>query len=107
MLRRRALILPMTRAQLGLVVELWPAAVRTAFTLREFARLLDRVDVSVMPTSSPAERLGAAIPLVAAERGGRRASPDDDDVINPFRPTNDVYAESFAQITSAVDVIVG
>jgi protein-tyrosine phosphatase len=106
MLKEADLILPMTRAQRGLVVELWPAAVRRAFTLREFARLLDRVDVSVLPTGSPAERLRAAIPLVAAERGKLRASPDDDDVIDPFRLSNDVYAQSFGQITSAVDVIV-
>jgi len=106
MLKEADLILSMTRAQRGLVVELWPAAVRRAFTLREFARLLDRVDVSVLPTGSPAERLRAAIPLVAAERGKPRASPDDDDVIDPFRLSNDVYAQSYGQITSAVDVIV-
>jgi protein-tyrosine phosphatase len=97
----------MTRAQRGLVVELWPAAVRRAFTLREFARLLDRVDASVLLTGSPAERLRAVIPLVAAERGQLRAPPDDDDdVIDPFRLSNDVYAESFAQITAAVNVII-
>jgi protein-tyrosine phosphatase len=106
MLKEADLILSMTRAQRGLVVELWPAAVRRTFTLREFARLLDRVDVSVLRASSPADRLRAAIPLVAAERGRVHASPDDDDVIDPFRLSNDVYAESFAQITAAVDVIV-
>jgi|SRR5215211_4410516 len=106
MLKDAELILSMTRAQRGLVVERWPAAVRRTFTLREFARLLDRVDLSVLPTSSPAERLRAAIPLVAAQRGRLRTSPDDDDVIDPFRRSNDVYAQSFAQITSAVDVII-
>jgi protein-tyrosine phosphatase len=40
MLKEADLILPMTRNQRGLVVELWPAAVRRTFTLREFARLL-------------------------------------------------------------------
>src|SRR5215217_9257195 len=50
MLKEADLILSMTRAQRGLVDELWPAAVRRTFTLREFARLLDRVDVSVLPT---------------------------------------------------------
>ena len=106
MLKEAELILSMTRAQRGLIVELWPAAVRRTFTLREFARLLDRVDLSVLPTSSPAEQLRAAIPLVAAQRGRLRTSPDDDDVIDPFRRSNDVYAQSFAQMTSAVDVII-
>jgi len=106
MLKEADLILSMTRAQRGLVVELWPAAVRRTFTLREFARLLDRVDVSVLRASSPADRLQAAIPLVAAERGRVHTSPDDDDVIDPFRLSNEVYAQSLAQITSAVDVII-
>jgi protein-tyrosine-phosphatase len=45
--------------------------------------------------------------LAAAERGRERASADEDDVIDPFRLSEEVYADSFAQITSAVDVIVG
>jgi len=106
MLKKADLILALNRAQRGLVVDLWPAAVRHTFTLREFARLLHRVDASVLPTSSPAVRFRAAIPLVAAERGRERASPDDDDVVDPFRLSKDVYTESFGQITAAVDVII-
>ena len=44
MLKEANLVLTMTRAQRGLVVELWPPAVRRTFTLREFARLLSLVD---------------------------------------------------------------
>jgi hypothetical protein len=33
-------------------------------------------------------------------------SPDEDDVVDPFRLSSAVYAESFAQIVSAVDAIV-
>jgi len=36
MLKEADPVLPLTRAQRGLVVELWPAAVRRTFTLREF-----------------------------------------------------------------------
>src|SRR5829696_596819 len=53
-LKEADLILAMTRAQRGLVVELWPPAVHRAFTLREFARLLDQADASVLPASCPA-----------------------------------------------------
>jgi protein-tyrosine phosphatase len=100
------LILAMTRAQRGLVVELWPAAVRRTFTLREFAHLLGWVDPSVLPTGTPADRLRAAIPLAVAERGREQRSPDDDDVTDPYRLSNTVYADSFTQIVSAVDSIV-
>ena len=106
MLKDANLILTMTRAQRGLVVELWPAAVRRAFTLREFARLLSDVDPAALPTGSPAERLRAAIPLAAAGRGRQRMSPNEDDVVDPFRLSNAVYAASFAQIVSAVHAIV-
>jgi protein-tyrosine phosphatase len=107
LLKDADLVLPLTRAQRSLVVELWPAAVRRTFTLREFARLASRVDPSALPAGTPAERLRAAIPLAAAERGRELTSPDQDDVIDPFRLSKDVYADSFAQITSAVDVIIG
>jgi protein-tyrosine phosphatase len=106
MLKEADLVLAMTRAQRGFVVELWPPAVRRAFTLREFARLLNRVDPAALPAGSPANLLRAAVPLAAAERGRERMSPDEDDVVDPFRLSSAVYAESFGQITSAVDGIV-
>jgi protein-tyrosine phosphatase len=106
MLKEANLILTMTLAQRGLVVELWPAAVRRTFTLREFARLLSWVDPSALPQGTPAERLRAAIPLAVAERGRERRSPDEDDVTDPFRLSNAVYVESFAQIRSAIDPVV-
>jgi protein-tyrosine phosphatase len=106
MIKEADLLLSMTRAQRGLVVELWPAAVRRAFTLREFARLLNWVDPATLPGGPPAERLRAAVPLATAARGRERVSPGEDDVVDPFRLSSGVYAESFAQITSAVDAIV-
>ena len=105
MIKEADLCLSMTRAQRGLVVELWPPAVRRAFTLREFARLLNWVDPAALPAGSPAERLRAAVPLAAA--GGReRMSSDEDDVVDPFRLSKAVYADSFGQISSAVDAVV-
>jgi protein-tyrosine phosphatase len=106
LLKDADLVLTLTRAQRSLVVELWPAAVRRAFTLREFARLLGWVDPLALPAGTPAERLRVSIPLAAAERGRERTSPDDDDVVDPFRLSDEVYAESFGQIVAAVDIIV-
>lgn len=106
MLKNADLILPMTRVQRGLVVELWPRAVRRTFTLREFARLLAHVDPSALAQGTPGDRLHFAIALAAAERGRWRTSPDDDDVVDPFRLPNEVYAQSFQQIRSAVEQIV-
>jgi len=106
LLKDANLVLPLTRAQRSLVVELWPAAVRRSFTLREFARLLSCVDPSTLPSGLLAERLRAAIPLAAAERGRARTSPDDDDVVDPFRLSDEVYAKSFEQMREAIETIV-
>jgi protein-tyrosine phosphatase len=103
MLKEADLVLAMTRAQRGLVVEVWPAAVRRTFTLREFARLLSRIDQSALPTGTPAGRLRAAVPLAASERGTERTLPDENDVLDPFRLNNAAYAESFEQIMCAAD----
>src|SRR4029453_8303241 len=59
MLKQADLILSMTRAQRSLVVELWPAAVRRTFTLREFARLLSWVDPAALPLGPSADPLEA------------------------------------------------
>jgi protein-tyrosine phosphatase len=99
------LVLALTRAQRSLAVELWPPSVRRTFTLREFARLLGELDASALPQGTPAERLRAAMPLAVARRGFRRTS-DDDDVVDPFRLGDEVYATSFMEITAAVRVLV-
>jgi protein-tyrosine phosphatase len=99
------LILALTRAQRGLVVDLWPPAVRRTFTLREFARLLEQLDPSLLPDGTPAERLRTAMPLALSRRGIRRTSPEEDDVVDPFRLSDEVYATSFEEINAAVKVI--
>jgi protein-tyrosine phosphatase len=106
MLKEADLVLAMTRAQRGFVVELCPAAVRRSFTLREFARLLGWVDPAALAAGTPADRLRAAIPLAAAQRGRERTSPDEDDVVDPFQLSDAVYADSFEQIATAVDALV-
>jgi protein-tyrosine phosphatase len=100
------LVLALTRAQRSHVVDLWPPAVRRAFTVRQFARLLEQVDASALPKGTPAERLRAAMPLAVAKRSLRRTSLEDDDVVDPFRLSDEVYGASFAEIMTAVNVIV-
>ncbi|HET9873721.1 MAG TPA: hypothetical protein VFP89_14140 [Propionibacteriaceae bacterium] len=104
-IRPAGLVLGMTRAHRGAAVELWPASVRHAFTLRQFARLISQVDPSELPSGSAAERLRAAIPLAAANRGRQKASAQDDDVPDPYRRGDRAYAEAFAEIRAAVDAI--
>jgi protein-tyrosine phosphatase len=99
------LVLALSRAHRSVVVELWPPAVHRTFTVREFAGLLEQVGPSAVPDGTPAERLRTAIPLAIAKRGLRRRSSSDDDVVDPFRLSDEVYAASFAEITAAVRAI--
>jgi protein-tyrosine-phosphatase len=47
------------------------------------------------------------MPLVVATRGLGRTSAADDDVIDPYRLSDGVYAASFADIAAAVDTVAG
>jgi protein-tyrosine phosphatase len=105
LLKEADLVLTLTRDQRSVAVDVWPPVVRRTFTLREFARLLGQVDLSVLPDGTPGKRLWTALPQVVATRGLGRTSAEDDDVIDPYRLSDEVYAASFAQITSAVEAI--
>ena len=98
------LVLGMTREHRGAAVELAPAAVRRAFTLLEFARLLELVEPDELPDGTVADRLRAAVPLTNARRR-RPTAPGLDDVIDPYRLSEQVYGESFTAIRGGVEAI--
>jgi protein-tyrosine phosphatase len=100
------LVLPATRAHRSLVVEMWPAAVRRTFTVREFARLLGQIDDTLLPAGRPDERLRAAIPLAAAQRGRTRVLPTEDDIVDPYGRDRDAYRAAFGSILPAVATVV-
>lgn len=105
--READLVLGLSREHRGSAVELVPAAVRRAFTLVEFARLLADVPAEELPPGRVADRLRAAVPLVGARRRRAIGPADADDVLDPYRRTQQDYAQSFAAISRAVDVIAG
>ena len=100
------LIVALTRKHRSAIVEMQPAAVRRAFTLLELARLAGTVDPAALPDGSPAERLAALVPLAAAERGRHHSHhAAEDDVIDPYRRGEAVYARVFETILFAVELI--
>ncbi|MCT1776331.1 hypothetical protein [Brachybacterium sp. p3-SID957] len=73
--------------------------------MREFARLSAAVDPAELdaaagPDARPAERLAALVPLASRERAQVPAKLDD--IVDPYRRPDEVYEESFAQLTEAV-----
>jgi protein-tyrosine phosphatase len=104
----------MSREHRRKIVELAPARLRSAFTLREFARLAaDTTDdeiaaASVVGGADGRARVRAAVAAVAAQRGmsAPPADPADDDVIDPYRRSWETYQLSASQLVPAVDQVV-
>lgn len=108
--RESDLVLALTRDHRRAVVELLPRASRQVFTLREFARLAEAVDPAELPANAemPREdRLRSATELVAQLRGTLPplGDADEDDVIDPYRQSDEVYTRSAQQIVPAVNQI--
>lgn len=109
MIRDSALIVAMAREHRRYIVQAVPAAMRRTFTLRELARIADSAEeslreaVSNAGASTPEEAMRAAVALAASLRGTvpPPADPDDFDVIDPFRRSDEVYAASFETLVPA------
>jgi protein-tyrosine phosphatase len=102
------LILVASRRHRSAVVELLPRASRFAFTVREFARLLDTLnpdDRSVIAAQPDLNsRLAALVDIAASNRGVAELPvyASDDDIVDPFRQSDAVYAESVGQLVPAI-----
>ncbi|HWL78714.1 low molecular weight phosphatase family protein [Microbacterium sp.] len=104
------LLLAMAREHRRAIAELIPAASRRTFTLREFARLADSVapeelvDQAPLLTADAGDRMRDAVDLVASLRGSLPPllDPADDDVVDPYRQSDEVYEQSADQLVPAV-----
>ena len=109
-IRESDLVLAMSREHRRAIVELLPKASRQVFTLREFARLteaLDSAEVHADAEMSPDDRLRLVVELVAQQRGTvpPLAEAGDDDVIDPYKQSDEIYARSAQEIIPAVNQI--
>lgn len=108
--RAADLVLAMTSQHRSAVVRLLPRSSRTAFTLTEFAALLeDAAQNHSLPAVEfsrlgPADKLRSAVKLASARRGYvAREDGAPLDVVDPYRRSDEVYAESARQIVEALD----
>lgn len=88
------LVLGATREHRAAAVVLQPRAAPRTFTLREFARLLSRVDADALPPLSGdlAERARAVVRLAASQRGlVPPRSPRDDDLDDPYQAPESAF----------------
>jgi protein-tyrosine phosphatase len=108
------LVLALSRDHRRQIVQLVPRASRYTFTLRELARVLDAATsddfdaAAELPADDTAGRFTAIVQAAADNRGfvERPDDPTDDDVVDPFRQTDEIYAESVQQLVPAVRSIL-
>jgi protein-tyrosine-phosphatase len=101
-IRRADLILTANRKHRATVVRLDAGAAKRTFTIREFARLAERLDPAYLPDVDAATRLQAVVEEVAANRGTVR--PDDRadfDVEDPYGGPPSMHRRIVAQIDAA------
>lgn len=104
-LDRQDLVLALTREHRSRIVELHPGLLKRTFTLRELARVLPHVDGT--SEVHPGERWERAIPLALRARTLHRATAaEDDDVVDPYRRSEDVFEEMRGQLVPAVQALV-
>ena len=107
------LVFAMSREHRRTIVELVPRGIRYTFTIREFARLIagltddDLFEAASLPIDDVAGRLTTLIGLAASQRGSVAplVSADEDDVVDPYRRSDEVYVESAQQLVPAVDAV--
>lgn len=110
-LRDADLIVTMAREHRRIVVESFPAAMRRSFTLRELSRIANVAEPSLADAvrgagaSSASEGMRAAIALASALRGTVPPpdSPDEFDVIDPYRRSDETYRRSFEELAPAAE----
>jgi len=105
------LILALDREHRRGVVELLPRASRRAFTVREFARFAAAVTDVELDTGAgvtTADRMRHAVEAAAQVRGTLPPlpRPEDDDVVDPYRRSFEVYQESSDQLVPAIEATV-
>jgi len=111
MVRSADLVLAMAREHRRTLVELTPAATRKTFTIRELANIAAGITDDELRdevgNETGDDALRAAVGLAAALRGvvTPPRSPDELDVVDPYRQPTEIYQKSAGQLAPAVDAV--
>lgn len=105
------LILAMGREHRSAAAQLTPKALRKAFTLREFARIAQVIpdaELEGVKDRNAQDRLREAVEIAATYRGLAlpAAKPQDNDVIDPYRRSSEIYLQSRDELVAALDSAV-
>ncbi len=98
------LVLTATRRHRAVVVTLCPAALRCAFTFRDFAALASEITGGDRLTGpADADALQAVVRRVAARRGMNPPLPvEEADIVDPFRQGDEVFTRMVNQVRDSL-----
>jgi protein-tyrosine phosphatase len=110
------LVLTATRQHRGIVVSMYPKALRTCFAVRDFSTAVDDLydrsgtpgglDGETVPADAR-DRVQRVVAAAAARRGfSPPLDPVDADITDPYRRPDEVYAVMLGQIVEAMPGIV-
>lgn len=103
MLRYADLVLTLTRAHSATILEENPLLLARTFSLREFARLLSRIEPE--EALDPVARWQSAVRQVLRKRGTEYVAPGADDIVDPYRQPDEVLQQMAGQLVPAVRAI--
>lgn len=88
------------------VVEREPGALKTAFSILEFAALADAVDPAMLPADDPVKRAHELVDRARMQRGLVPLQPDAISVPDPIGRRQEVHRQAVYLITDALSRIV-
>ena len=100
------LILTAEMAHCRVVLLETPAALRRAFSLREFARLAEKVEPLKPSDPFDVDTVRAQVLQVSAQRGLARQATRSDDIADPVGASLKVTRERAREIAECVDVVI-
>jgi protein-tyrosine phosphatase len=102
-----SLILTMTRAQLDELVVQYPTAMRRAFTLTEFVRLLTEHPDEVPPSDAASGRSVFDVAMDASRHRSLVSRGASGDIDDPYRRSEQVHERVGSEIVSLVGTLAG
>ena len=104
------LVLAMSAEHSTAALRLSPRRLHRTFTVREFARLAATLDDGVLRSvargaGTARSRFAALVQAVSDQRGVAPRAVGDEDVIDPYRRSAEVYAQSAEQLVPALDQV--
>lgn len=101
------LVLTATREHRARCVELYPAGIRTAYTIRQFARLVAAVPAGTLPADGPVSRARALLAALPAARGWVPQVPEgEDDLADPVNGPVEGFRACAAHLDEVLDPFV-